>query len=140
MHLFYSGLLHGCVEIYKILIFLCVIENFFHEWVLQTLVKYFPTPIEKFITNVWPCLTQYNTSQFYINFFFAAVIFSLVMKIHLTCFRSKACLVFIYNKIPPYGHLGDTVTSLLPPFFWLPGKTAIHFLVKKKTLVNTVTR
>ena len=34
---------------------------------------------------------------------------------------------------PPYGHLGYTVSSLLqPPFFWLPAKTAIHFLVKNR--------
>ena len=37
------------------------------------------------------------------------------------------------SATPPYGHLGNMVTSLLQPtFFWLPGKTAIHFLVKNR--------
>ena len=36
---------------------------------------------------------------------------------------------FNYSETPPYGHLGNTVTSLLRPLFWPPGKTAIHFIV-----------
>ena len=42
-----------------------------------------------------------------------------------------------YSETLPYGHLSNTVTSLLwPLFFGCMAKTAIHFLVKK-TLVNT---
>ena len=41
-----------------------------------------------------------------------------------------------YSETPPYGHLSNTVTSLLQPlFFGCLAKTSIHFLVKK-TLVN----
>ena len=46
---------------------------------------------------------------------------------------------YMYSETPPYGHLGNTVTSFLftATLFWAPGKTALHFPVKKKTLVNT---
>ena len=37
----------------------------------------------------------------------------------------------MYSETPPYGNLGNSVISLLRPL-WLPGKTAMHFLVKKK--------
>ena len=44
----------------------------------------------------------------------------------------------IYNGTPPYGHLGNMVTSLLwPPCFGHPGKMAIHFLVKKPWLIGS---
>ena len=39
---------------------------------------------------------------------------------------------YMYSETPPYGHL--VFTAFL---FWAPGKTTLHFLVKKKTLVNT---
>ena len=40
-------------------------------------------------------------------------------------------------KTPPYGHLGNTVTSLLRPlFFDRLAKAAIHFLVKKPSLIR----
>ena len=54
--------------------------------------------------------------------------------------------VLVSDKVPPPlppstivewnpalrpGQLGNEVTSLLRPFFWSHGKTAIHFLVKK---------
>ena len=42
-------------------------------------------------------------------------------------------MVSKYSETSPYGHLVITAT-----LFWPPGKTAIHFLVKK-TLVNGVT-
>ena len=39
----------------------------------------------------------------------------------------------LYSGTPPYSQLGNEFTSLLRPiFFWPHGKTAIHFLVKKK--------
>ena len=45
---------------------------------------------------------------------------------------------FSYSETTPYGHLGNTVTSVLQPLsFGGLAKTAIHFLVKKKTLVFT---
>ena len=43
--------------------------------------------------------------------------------------RHTATSVIIIRSPGYYGH-----------FFWPRGKTAIHFLVEKKTLVNTVTR
>ena len=40
-------------------------------------------------------------------------------------------------KTPPYGHLGNTVTSLLRPlFFGRLAKAAIHFLIKKPSLIR----
>ena len=45
-----------------------------------------------------------------------------------------------YSETPPYGHLGNTVTSLLRPRYfgrWQNGHTLSY---KKKTLVNGVTR
>ena len=42
-----------------------------------------------------------------------------------------------YNGTPPYRHLSDTITSLLRPLFFWPGKTAIRFLIK--TPINAVT-
>ena len=39
-----------------------------------------------------------------------------------------------YSETPPYGHLSNTVTSLLRPlFFWPPGIIAIH---KKPSLIR----
>ena len=44
-----------------------------------------------------------------------------------------------YSETPPYGHLDNTVTSLLRPlFFWPPGKNQ-HTFSRKKTLVNMAT-
>ena len=37
---------------------------------------------------------------------------------------------YIYSETLPYGHLSNAVTSL-----WPPGKMAIHFLVKKPSLI-----
>ena len=55
-----------------------------------------------------------------------------VFDIHSTQMNAFKASCFVYSETPPYGHLGNTVTSLLRPLVWLPGKTAIHFLVKKK--------
>ena len=59
----------------------------------------------------------------------------------------KACLNFNgiiqetiswYSETPSYGHLGNTVTSLLrPPFLGRLAKTAKHFLVKRPSLTNS---
>ena len=56
-------------------------------------------------------------------------------------YQNRLKFDFSYSETPPYGHLSNMVTSLLRSLFsrvfWPPGKTAIHFLVKVKTLVNT---
>ena len=58
-------------------------------------------------------------------------------------YQNRLKFDFSYSETPPYGHLSNMVTSLLRSLFswvfWPPGKTAIHFLVKVKTLVNTAT-
>ena len=42
-----------------------------------------------------------------------------------------------YSETPPYGHLDNTVTSLLRPlFFGRLAKTTIHFLVKRPSLIR----
>ena len=43
-----------------------------------------------------------------------------------------------YSGTQPYGHLSNTITSLLRPFFWPPGKNRYAFSCQK-TLVNTAT-
>ena len=51
-------------------------------------------------------------------------------KIHRDSFHQDP---FSYSETAPYGHLGNTVTSVLQPLsFGGLAKTAIHFLVKKK--------
>lgn len=40
-----------------------------------------------------------------------------------------------YIETPPYGHLGNRVTSFLRPLFWPPGKMAAFSC--KKTVVTT---
>ena len=44
-----------------------------------------------------------------------------------------------YSGTPPYGHFGNTVTSLLGPLFLAARQNDHSFSLKKKTLVNTVT-
>ena len=46
------------------------------------------------------------------------------------------CLSWIIT--PPYGHLGNTVTSLLRLLFWPPGKNDHIFLVKKLSLIRSL--
>ena len=41
----------------------------------------------------------------------------------------------LYSETPPYGHLGNTVTSLLRPFFGRPAKTTIHSIEKEPSLI-----
>ena len=49
-------------------------------------------------------------------------------------------IFFTYRGTPPYGHFGNTVTSLLGPLFLAARQNDHSFsLKKKKTLVNTVT-
>ena len=41
-------------------------------------------------------------------------------------------IIFVlYSGTQPYGHLGNTVTLLLRPLFFRPGKTVIHYFKKK---------
>ena len=69
------------------------------------------------------------------------------LKSHIYCMLfsfPNCCGTFfrdlLYSGTPPYSHLGNTVTSLLRPFFFAAGKNDHTFSCKKKTLVNTVTR
>ena len=39
--------------------------------------------------------------------------------------------ILSYSETPAYGHLGNTVTSLLRPLFWPPGKNRQTFSCKK---------
>ena len=49
-------------------------------------------------------------------------------------------MFFTYSGTAPYGHFGNTVTSLLGPLFFAARQNDRSFsLKKKKTLVNTVT-
>ena len=49
-------------------------------------------------------------------------------------------MFFTYSGTAPYGHFGNTVTSLLGPLFFAARPNDRSFsLKKKKTLVNTVT-
>lgn len=41
-----------------------------------------------------------------------------------------------YSEIPPYGLFGNRITSLLRPLLGRLTKTAIHFLVKKPSLIR----
>ena len=47
-------------------------------------------------------------------------------------FQKTLFVVLNYSETPPYGYLVITAT-----FFWLPGKTTIHFLVKKPSLIRS---
>ena len=47
-------------------------------------------------------------------------------------------MFFTYSGTPPYGHFGNTVTSLLGPLFFAARQNDRSFSLKKKTLVNTV--
>ena len=43
----------------------------------------------------------------------------------------------VYSGTPPHSHLGNTVTSSLPPFFFLAAQPDIIFLVKKPLLIRS---
>ena len=46
-------------------------------------------------------------------------------------------IFFTYSGTAPYGHFGNTVTSLLGPLFFAARQNDHSFSLKKKTLVNT---
>ena len=48
-------------------------------------------------------------------------------------------MIILYSGTPPYGHLGNKVTSLLRPLF-LAALQNDHTFSCKKKLVNTITR
>ena len=54
-------------------------------------------------------------------------------RLHCLCTNNRSLLlIFNYSETPPYGHLGNTSPCYYDHVLWPPGKTAIHFLVKKK--------
>ena len=62
------------------------------------------------------------------------------------CFAKKSAnrlpflvrtIFFTYSGTAPYGHFGNTVTSLLGPLFFAARQNDHSFSLKKKTLVNT---
>ena len=78
--------------------------------------------------NNWPCKSEVKGAIYHVAI--ATVIFP--HEKLSSCFRSKVHLLFVWCL---YNH-DNAVEPCLEPryyghFFW-PGKTAIHFLVKKK--------
>ena len=48
-------------------------------------------------------------------------------------------VAYNYSGTPPYGHLGNTMTSLLRPLFLAERQNSHTLSCKEKTLVNSVT-
>ena len=84
--------------------------------------------------------TQFRNRVFYINSYWNILLIKIGKHALLKHFpnwsRKHNCFNTNYSGTPPYGHLGNTVKSLLQPLFWPPGKNR-HAFSCRKTLVNT---
>ena len=84
--------------------------------------------------------TQFRNRVFYINSYWNILLIKIGKHVLLKHFPNRSsehnCFNTNYSGTPPYGHLSNTVTSILQPLFWPPGKNR-HAFSCRKTLVNT---
>ena len=84
--------------------------------------------------------TQFRNRVFYMNSYWNILLLKIGKHALLKHFPNRSskhnCFNTNYSGTPPYGHLGNTVTSLLQPLFWPHGKNR-HAFSCRKTLVYT---
>ena len=84
--------------------------------------------------------TQFRNRVFYINSYWNILLIKIGKHVLLKHFPNRSsehnCFNTNYSGTPPYGHLSNTVTSILQPLFWPPGKNR-HAFSCRKNLVNT---